>query len=1158
ASLQSANDDGGGLAALVTDVAQPRGMAVDSVNRFAYWTELGDPAIHRVSLDGSGTDEFVVDVRNGAAGIAFDLGAEKLYWSDSEGAEIDAGIRGGKIRRANLDGSQPEDVVATDLLHPAGIAVDSIGSKVYWSDVEGHLDGSGRILRANLDGSDVETLLTGIDEATGLAIDQRARKLYWADSATGRVQRANLDGSGLETVLEVPATTVAMNIETGTLYWTEGSGNVKRARLDGTDPFTIAAGVGEPWGIGVLPPHYFSWDLNGDGDFGDALGETPFLSWEQLAAFGINDDGEFAVRLRVTDAFGLSSVAETTLTVANAAPSNLQLDPLEAYLEGSEVTLVGHFDDAGQGDSHTVSIDWGDGQTANFPLALGARDFAAAHRYLDNSPAGYFTAQVTVRDDDGGETAASQDIFISNADPTIVDFTATPNAVDEGSAVTVTGRIADPSLDLLNGLTARYDFSGDAADLSGFGNDGTVFGPVPTADRFGISDAAFLFDGDDDYIQLPEGSAFDSTDYSISLWFRAESTPAQAGMLISKGQNNFEIHTAGDTGATAMTFLPRFGSGQDWHTESDAYALHEWTHVVAVYRSAAEVRFYVNGTEAPLFGPNVAENAPDNLLNARLGMRTDNALAFHGAIDDVRIYSRALSMSEAAELFALVPSADTHGVMIDWGDGTSSDAAVDAVAHTFTATHTYLDDDPSGTPADVYTISATVNDDDGGSGAAETEVTVANVAPTVAITAIPIVVNIGQPFTLQALADDPGTLEAIAFQWQVTRNGQTVATGAGDLFAFTPLEVGEHLFTLTGTDDDGGVGTAQIALEAGPCRVPGDTNHDCRVDVVDLNNVRNHFGETGLGVVDLSFNAPSPGTLLDKDGVGVGFTHRLPGTGDGLPSTDPNMDLEPGINGRLLLRSTMANANSDVGVNLEILEAPGVLLPGIGQDDFNLTATFLDVQVPNSGDNLTLYAGTAWNNTVRVGFHESNVYHIAINRGFGDEILYSTAVNAFAPGDDVTLTLSRRMGNWSASWLNHTIAAASGESPTIELPWLNAASDLYLGVQHASPTTVVQQTATIDSFTLDILRPIPGDSNADFIVNLIDLNAVRNNFGTSFPAPQASGTAGEAIARRVRNLERPASFELIDAVFARFVRQSDWGPFEFKRTHRKVRETGWH
>jgi hypothetical protein len=210
-----------------------------------------------------------------------------------------------------------------------------------------------------------------------------------------------------------------------------------------------------------------------------------------------------------------------------------------------------------------------------------------------------------------------------------------------------------------------------------------------------------------------------------------------------------------------------------------------------------------------------------------------------------------------------------------------------------------------------------------------------------------------------------------------------------------------------------------------------------------------------------------------------------------------------------------------------------VLREGIGQDDFNLTATFFDVQVPNSGDHLTLYAGTAWNHSVRVGFHDSNVYHIAINRSGVDEILYSSEVEAFAPGDDVTLTLSRRDGRWSVGWQNHTSPASSGESTAFELPWLNNEIDLYLGVQHASPTSPVRQTATIDSFTLDILRPIPGDTNGDFIVDLSDLNAVRNNFGASFPAPISE--ASPSTQRRGLNDEGALDHNAADVVFGQMV-----------------------
>src|SRR5690606_41282921 len=50
---------------------------------------------------------------------------------------------------------------------------------------------------------------------------------------------------------------------------------------------------------------------------------------------------------------------------------------------------------------------------------------------------------------------------------------------------------------------------------------------------------------------------------------------------------------------------------------------------------------------------------------------------------------------------------------------------------TFTATHQYLDDDPSGTTSDIYSINVTLADDDGGQDTETTTVTVLNVAPSI-------------------------------------------------------------------------------------------------------------------------------------------------------------------------------------------------------------------------------------------------------------------------------------------------------------------------------------------------------------------------------------------------------------------------------------------
>ncbi|NQW19435.1 MAG: hypothetical protein HQ477_01740, partial [Chloroflexi bacterium] len=77
---------------------------------------------------------------------------------------------------------------------------------------------------------------------------------------------------------------------------------------------------------------------------------------------------------------------------------------------------------------------------------------------------------------------------------------------------------------------------------------------------------------------------------------------------------------------------------------------------------------------------------------------------------------------------------DTHVVVIDWG-GSEGTSAAAVSGNTFTASHLYLDDDPTGTASDVYTITATATDDDAGVGSVSTDVTVNNVAPTGSIAA---------------------------------------------------------------------------------------------------------------------------------------------------------------------------------------------------------------------------------------------------------------------------------------------------------------------------------------------------------------------------------------------------------------------------------------
>jgi hypothetical protein len=157
--ILSANPDGTGLKTLINEGRKlPDGLALDMEAGHMYWTNMGDPksndgSIMRSDLDGT---NLVTIVPPGGTFTPKQLKLEKksgkLYWSDREGM---------RVMRANLDGSEIETLVDTSQGDPppgsdprkwcVGIAVDTGSGKFYWTQKGGDDAGMGRIFRANIE-----------------------------------------------------------------------------------------------------------------------------------------------------------------------------------------------------------------------------------------------------------------------------------------------------------------------------------------------------------------------------------------------------------------------------------------------------------------------------------------------------------------------------------------------------------------------------------------------------------------------------------------------------------------------------------------------------------------------------------------------------------------------------------------------------------------------------------------------------------------------------------------------------------------------------------------------------------------------------------------------------------------------------------------------
>ena len=240
-------------------------------------------------MDGSQVEDVVTDLSY-PIGIALDVDEGKVYWVDHSP---------GTIRRANLDGSQVEDVVSGGLF---GMALDVEGGKVYWTDVWGSGRDNGNIRRANLDGSQVESLVTGLGQAQEIALDVTAGKMYWTDIINDKIQRANLDGSQVEDIYEEAAGNgdlydIALDAAAGKVYLT-GFPSIRRANLDGSQVEDLV--VGRPAAGGSIALDVTAGKMYWTSPWGFHRANLDGSQVEDLAIEAPSSEGQIALDLSGT------------------------------------------------------------------------------------------------------------------------------------------------------------------------------------------------------------------------------------------------------------------------------------------------------------------------------------------------------------------------------------------------------------------------------------------------------------------------------------------------------------------------------------------------------------------------------------------------------------------------------------------------------------------------------------------------------------------------------------------------------------------------------------------------------------------------------------------------------------------------------------------
>jgi hypothetical protein len=195
------------------------------------------------------------------------------------------------------------------------------------------------------------------------------------------------------------------------------------------------------------------------------------------------------------------------------------------------------------------------------------------------------------------------------------------------------------------GLVAHYTFDGNAIDKSGNGYDATVNGATLTADRHGNADGAYSFNGTSGYISAANIDNHPSGDINITYMAWVKVANSQTGNIISFGELTTNKRSSFLYEGTALGFA---GQNNDYASTA-APAIGEWNHV-AVTKSGLNIEFFINGLS---IDQGTIAN-PLDITNLELVLGASPSKAgefFNGDIDEVRVYSSALSASDIDAIY---------------------------------------------------------------------------------------------------------------------------------------------------------------------------------------------------------------------------------------------------------------------------------------------------------------------------------------------------------------------------------------------------------------------------------------------------------------------------------------------------------------------------
>lgn len=637
----------------------------------------------------------------------------------------------------------------------------------------------------------------GLNDSLTLVVD-------WGDGSTG----APMNFSGGTTAYSITHTYVDDGVYVVKLNLTDDEGDTGNASasvtVNNTNPLITATGdeIGEGSDATVSgtvfdrsPQDAFTLDIEwGDGSSNSVSYPAGTTVFNENHTY--SDNGIYNVDLTLTDDDDGEDTASASVTVNNVAPTITATG--QTIGEGSEATISGTITDPGTHDTFTLDIEWGDGSSDSFSYSTGTTEFSESHTYIEDSAN---SVDLTITDNDGDEGIASTSVMVDNVAPSV---TANGDTIDENSEATVSGTITDPGiLDMLT-LTISWG-DGSASETFNYPAGTTVFSESHT----------YVDDGEYDVsLTITDDDGDDGVGAAVVTVNNVGPSLTATGDEIDENSNAIVSGTIADVGPLdTFALVIEWGDGA-----SDTF------NYPAGATEFSASHFYLDdkptGTASDDYPINLTLTDDDGGEDTQTTTVTVNNVA-----PVITAKNAIINEAGHATITASIVepgSQDSFTLVIDWGDGSPTKTSTHAAGTTMVgATHTYPDDNPTGTSLDIYRLSFTLTDDDGGVGAASPSVTVKNVAPT--ITASDDDIDEDERATVNGTITDPGSLDSFTLEidWGDGDTdtysypvGSTSYSESHKYLDDNPTGTSSDTYDIDVeiTDDDGGVGTASAEV----------------------------------------------------------------------------------------------------------------------------------------------------------------------------------------------------------------------------------------------------------------------------------------------------------------------------------------------------------